>query len=295
MRAWRSGSVTTASASSSGRLGRVRRRQVHREANRLPRARRSRRERRRERRLYLLAVAPRSSVMSCRACSSCAASSGCRWLVADSIDTSTASGTMVANILASVAQFESQVARNAERRRTPRARRGESLRSRRYYGEAPGEERSTCSPSTARPAVRQDGASAQCRGCEGPEREAVVPSVGEARGAAPGPNHPVTGRGHSNARYRSCCGLLRCPFCGTLLTGTHVRRGAVRYACSNYTDGPHPRTSVSERLVLPFIEAEVARLRIPTEEGEPSLERPSGRRKSRSGSVARRSSTLTEG
>jgi hypothetical protein len=72
--------------------------------------------------------------------------------------------------------------------------------------------------------------------------------------------------------------LLRCPTCGTMLTGTRDRQeilrkkrdkppelgpGRVRYSCRLGTALPHPRISVSEHLILPAIRAEVDRLRTP--------------------------------
>jgi hypothetical protein len=71
--------------------------------------------------------------------------------------------------------------------------------------------------------------------------------------------------------------LLRCPTCGTSLTGTRDRDGRrVRYSCRLGTALPHPRISITESLVLPAVKAEVARLVLPetvglaSDEGERS-------------------------
>lgn len=61
-------------------------------------------------------------------------------------------------------------------------------------------------------------------------------------------------------------GLMRCPTCGTRLTGIRDRGyrdsgPRVRYACRMGSVTPHPRTTVSEHLILDAIKAEVAHLR----------------------------------
>ncbi len=78
-----------------------------------------------------------------------------------------------------------------------------------------------------------------------------------------GPDHPVRASGRKPRVPFVLARLLRCPTCETLLTGTRVRRGTTRYACSNYAAMPHPRSSVSEALILPWIVEEAAQFRPP--------------------------------
>ena len=68
---------------------------------------------------------------------------------------------------------------------------------------------------------------------------------------------PAGGSDHVLAR------LLRCPTCGTRLTGIRDRGDRVRYACRLGSVLPHPRMSVTEHLMLGAVRAEVARLRAP--------------------------------
>jgi len=187
-------------------------------------------------------------------------------LVADSIDTSTASGMMIANILASVAQFESQVA--SERRRAQNATktaRGQSLRTRRRYGEAAGENpdrvmelyRETGSYSRTAQALNDEGVTARSgKQWYATSVRLVVQRMDPTIRSAP--------RGRKPRVPFVLARLLRCPTCKTLLTGTRVRRGATRYACSNYAAMPHPRSSVSEALILPWIIEQASRFRPPT-------------------------------
>ncbi len=193
---------------------------------------------------------------------------------ADSIDTSTASGRMTATILASVAQFESEV--TSERRRatndTARAQaraagipEREALRTRRRYGEADGERadrvlalyRETGSYSRTAEALNREGIPARSgKQWYATSVRLVVQRMDPTIRSAP--------RGRKPRVPFLLARLLRCPYCQTLLTGTRVRRGATRYSCSNYAAMPHPRSSVSEALVLPWIIEEAGKLRPPT-------------------------------
>ena len=193
---------------------------------------------------------------------------------ADSIDTSTASGRMTATILASVAQFESEV--TSERRRatndTARAQaraagipEREALRTRRRYGESNGEDpdrvlalyRETGSYSRTAEALNLEGIPARSgKQWYATSVRIVVQRMDPTIRSAP--------RGRKPRVPFVLARLLRCPTCETLLTGTRVRRGAIRYACSNYAAMPHPRSSVSEALVKPWIIEKVDGLRPPS-------------------------------
>lgn len=195
-------------------------------------------------------------------------------LYADHVDTSTASGRLLTHVLASVAEFEADVA--SERIRaanTAKLARGESISTVPFYGDKPGEDvqvvldafREAGSFSAAAKLLNDRGVKPRTskRGwwpsavCHVVKR--ADPSVGTrtpTRGYKAGGSDFVLAR------------LLRCPTCGTLLTGTRDRvdgknGGRVRYACRMGTVKPHPRISVSEHLILPAIREEVSRLSTP--------------------------------
>jgi DNA invertase Pin-like site-specific DNA recombinase len=202
-------------------------------------------------------------------------------LFADSIDTSTASGMLLYNVLSSVAQFEADVA--SERVRAALAAkvaRGETLRTTPSYGERPGEDAATVvaafreagSYSAAAKLLNERGIRPRNsrRGVWWPSSVRVVvqradPSVGRMR---PTRGYQAGGSDFTLAR------LLRCPTCGTLLSGTRDRTegrgfGRVRYSCRLGTATPHPRISISEHLILPAIQAEAEHLATPsTVQGE---------------------------
>lgn len=189
-------------------------------------------------------------------------------LVADHVDTSTASGRLLTHVLGSVAQFESDVA--SERTRAAiaaKAARGAHVGGFRY-GTLPGEDaeavlaayleagsfhgaaRSLNARGIA-PRIsstwRTSSVSAIVR-----ERRPDLP-MGRQRGVKSGP------RAFALAR------LLVCPSCGGRLTGGIDRHRAVpvaRYSCALGTARPHDRRSVSENLIMPAIKAEAARFRM---------------------------------
>lgn len=194
-------------------------------------------------------------------------------IAVDAVDTSTASGRLLTHVLASVAAFEADVA--SERVRAANAAkvaRGESLGSTPVYGAAPGEDaqavldafRQTGSYSAAARLLNEQGVKPRSskRGVWWPSSVAVVakrmdPSITIQR---PTRGYKVGGTDFTLAR------LLRCPTCGTLLSGTRDREGRrVRYSCRLGGSMPHQRVTITESHILPAIRDEVAHLRTPDE------------------------------
>lgn len=197
-------------------------------------------------------------------------------LYADSMDTTTASGRLLANVLGSVAQFEAEVA--SERVRAAHAAklaRGEPIGTAHPFGERDGEDaaavlaafREAGSYSGAAKLLNERGITPRNskRGWWPSAVAVVVKRLdrtivirGSTRGASAG------GTDFTLAR------LLTCPTCGTRLSGTRDRldgpnRGRVRYACRLGSVTPHKRVSISEHLILPAIRDEAARLMTPEE------------------------------
>jgi DNA invertase Pin-like site-specific DNA recombinase len=190
-------------------------------------------------------------------------------LYADSVDTSTASGRLLANVLGSVAAFEADVA--SERVRAVHAAKlanGEKIGTAKSYGEVPGEDaaavvdafRRAGSFSAAARILNGAGIKPRNGRAWWPSSVAVIvkrmdPSVLPLR---PTRGYAAGGSVFTLAR------LLRCPTCGAMLTGTRDRDGSrVRYSCRLGSVTPHARVSVSEHLILPAIQAEADRLRTP--------------------------------
>lgn len=196
-------------------------------------------------------------------------------LHADPVDTSTASGRLLTHVLASVAAFEADVASERVRAAVAAKRaRGEKLVTTPSYGERDGEDvavvlsafREAGSYSGAAKLLNMRGVKPRSskRGVWWPSSVRVVvrradPSIPDAR---PSRGYKAAGSEFVLAR------LLRCPTCGTRLTGTRDRLdgsngGRVRYSCRLGSATPHPRVSISEHLILPAIKAEAAMLRGP--------------------------------
>lgn len=203
-------------------------------------------------------------------------------LAVDAVDTSTASGRLLANVLGSVAAFEADVA--SERVRAAHAAklaRGEKIGTAKEYGQKPGEDagavlaafREAGSYSGAARLLNSRGIPP--RGQTSTRRAAGVPlwwassvrvivrrldpSIAAQR---PSRGYKTGGSEFYLAR------LLRCPTCGTRLTGTRDRldgpnRGRVRYSCRQGAVTPHARVSISEHLILPAVRAEAERLTLP--------------------------------
>lgn len=219
-------------------------------------------------------------------------------LVADNVDTSTASGRMTANILASVAQFEAEVA--GERLRamyeTKRARAEaagldprDAVRTSRRYGEVKtivepdGTTRTVGDaddPDLVLRVYREEGsysrAARRLNDMKVPPRSSSkwwassVATVVErldpelrVRPLVPRKPRSLDGRGFTLAK------LLRCPLDGSTLSGSRIpdKKGKrwTRYSCRHAEATPHPRVSIAEHLILPAVEAEFARYYNPDE------------------------------
>jgi len=198
-------------------------------------------------------------------------------LVVDSVDTSTASGRMMASILGSVAEFESDVASERARAATAiRVERGERI-GRPFYGEG-----TTDNPEAVVQAFRDAGSYSGAarllneRGVK-PRDSAVGkwwPSSVQhiVRRVAPGEVPPLQRRGARTRQAHRFAGLLLCPApeCapqGVILTAsTETRHGTIkrtRYLCRYGAFRQHERVAVSEHKILPAIKREVARLHVP--------------------------------
>jgi hypothetical protein len=180
---------------------------------------------------------------------------------------------MHAHVLAAVAQFESDVASERQSDRyAAKLAKGERIGTVKSYGQADGEDadavlaafREAGSYSGAARTLNERKIKPRNGRAWWPSSVAVivkrldpsVPAIMPTRGYKAGGSDFMLAR------------LLRCPTCGTMLTGTRDRldgrnRGRVRYACRLGTALPHPRVSVSEHLILPSVQAEAARLATP--------------------------------
>lgn len=192
----------------------------------------------------------------------------------DQIDTSTATGKLVGNVLASLAQFEADVASErvkdafaAKRVRDP-AWEGPGNKP---YGAIPGED-----PMVVVRAFREAGSfdgAARALNADGvPSRSSnghfwsgsVVRGV--VKSHAPDEVGPRVRRGSpAGRRAFRFANLIECSTCHKPLTGSHdARQGDVRYACSRSRIIPHMRGWVSESKLLPVIKAEADRAALAT-------------------------------
>lgn len=185
-------------------------------------------------------------------------------LVADSIDTSTASGTLLANVLSSVSQFEADVAseRTKAAQATRRAR-GERVGPR-FYGDGDRED-----PNVVLAAFHETGS---YHGAAKLLNARNVPTRHGRRGWWPSSVSKIVrrvepsnrpGRARTKAKPNfAFARLLICPHCGTPLTGRRDRT-ITRYMCARGGSRPHTRSSIAERAILPAIQEEVAHLVTP--------------------------------
>jgi DNA invertase Pin-like site-specific DNA recombinase len=191
----------------------------------------------------------------------------------DHIDTSTATGKLVSNVLASLAQFESDVSSErvkdafAVKRLKDPGWRGPGNAE---YGARDGED-----PDVVIEAFREaqsfDGAARllnergfPCRVKGASWSGSVV--AGVIRRHAPdevGPAVSVGARaGRSTFRLAR---VVACSTCGGFLTGSRdTRRGHIRYECRSARYTPHARGWVSESRLLPVIRAEAGRAQLST-------------------------------
>jgi DNA invertase Pin-like site-specific DNA recombinase len=196
-------------------------------------------------------------------------------LAVDAVDTSTASGRLLANVLGSVAAFEADVA--SERVRAAHAAkraRGEKIGTAKVYGDKPGEDsaavltafREAGNYSATAKLLNERGVKSRGGGLWWASAVRLVvrrldPSIAAQR---PSRGYKVLGTEFILAK------LLRCPTCGTRLSGTRDRidgpnKGRIRYACRQGTVTPHPRVSITESHILPKIREEAGMLRPPTD------------------------------
>lgn len=186
----------------------------------------------------------------------------------DYIDTSTASGELIAHLLASVAQFEASAATErvkdafaAKRRRDPSWRGPGNV----PFGDLPGEDASVVI-ETFRDAGSYDQAARRLNANGFPTRKSggvwhgsMVRDI--VRRAAPDLVPPGGARGAKAAagpfRYFR---LLACGTCGTRLTPSRdSRTGLIRYYCHRAKVTPHARGWVSEHLLTSAIVGEADR------------------------------------
>ncbi len=185
-------------------------------------------------------------------------------LVADSIDTSTASGKMMLNMLASVAEFESDVA--SERRlaaNQAKRDRGEVIVTDKPFGQKPGEDAEAVIEAFRR--TRSYSGAARLLDAEGvkPRRSKTwrVSSLTKIiKANAPELIAPRTvKRAAAGGGTFTLSRLLHCGTCGGMLTGRHGYKGRAQYYCSRGAGVDHVRTVISEFLILPRVAEEVAK------------------------------------
>lgn len=203
----------------------------------------------------------------------------------DVVDTSTASGRMMAGMLAQVAEFEAEVARERilgsfETRRQQAIAEGrdpvEAVRSSPRYGEKPEEGED---PDAVLAAYRETGSFSKTarvlneRGIKPRDAEAWWASSVRVVVSRLDPEVRAR-RSQRGAKIASSEGfalarLLRCGTCGHMLTGSRLPDGQggrrVRYACRFAEGAGHQRVTISENLILPAIEDEAVMYRDPTE------------------------------
>ncbi len=183
------------------------------------------------------------------------------------LDISTATGRLIVSILGAVAQMEAEIAQERAR---------DAIEARRVrgdhvggigYGEGDGED-----VEAVIEAFRETGgyrATARVLTEHGvPTRSGkpwMAPTVRNILlRAAPDLVPPKQARGSIAAAPFRLARLLKCPYDGRLLTAQNGSEGTPRYGCTHaYSVPGHGPRYVSERKLMPWIKAEVARLRTP--------------------------------
>jgi DNA invertase Pin-like site-specific DNA recombinase len=182
-----------------------------------------------------------------------------------SIDTAT--GRLIVNILGAVAQMEAEISQERSRDAIEARRvRGDNVGGIRY-GRKPGEDLDAVVD-----AFRETGgyrSTAQLLTAKGVPTRAgkpwMAPTVRNILlRVAPDLVPARSARGAKAATPYRLARLLRCPFDGRLLTAQTGSEGKPRYGCTHaYSVVGHGPRYVSESKLMPWVRAEVARLRTP--------------------------------
>lgn len=192
-------------------------------------------------------------------------------LVADAVDTSTASGRLTANVLASVAQFEAEVTGERVKARIALKQANGERVGAPPYGQKAGEDHAAVvsafeEAGSFRGAARilnEQGIPTRQGGPWGTSSVSAVIRKHD-------PTIPALKRGVRARGSFMLSRLLVCGTCGTVLTGTrqidrrkepNVTR--VVYECHRGHDIPHPKRSVHENVILPAIKALAAQWQPP--------------------------------
>jgi DNA invertase Pin-like site-specific DNA recombinase len=212
----------------------------------------------------------------------------------DHIDTKTATGKLVGNVLASLAQFEADVAseRVKDAFATKRSKDPEwAGPGNKPYGANDGEDAQVVLDAF-RKAGSFDGAARFLNTSGVPSRKpngywSGSGVRGIVKRLAPSEVGPYVRRG-SKAGQRSFrfAQLIACSECGTLLTGSRdARHGDVRYQCARSRTVAHARGWVNESKLLPVVKAEaeraavaVRRLQVGSSDDEAALASLAGKR-----------------
>jgi DNA invertase Pin-like site-specific DNA recombinase len=186
----------------------------------------------------------------------------------DHIDTKTATGKLVGNVLASLAQFEADVAseRVKDAFATKRVKDPEwTGPGNKPYGAMDGEDAEVVL-AAFRKAGSFDGAARVLNATGVPSRKpggywSGSGVRGIVKRLAPDEVGPYVRRG-SKAGVRSFrfAQVIACSECDSFLTGSHdTRRGDVRYQCARSRTVPHVRGWVNESKLMPVVKAEAER------------------------------------
>lgn len=193
-------------------------------------------------------------------------------LVADSIDTATASGRLSMNVLASVAQFEAEVASERLRARIALKReKGEALGAPRF-GQKAGEDAPAVLDAFARAGsyrgaariLNEKGIQTRQGGPWGASSVSAI--VRKADPSIRAPKRGVRVRGSFILSRLLICGTCRTPLTGTRQVDRRTEGHPivrVVYECHRGHDLPHPKRSVHESVILPAIRAEAEHLVTP--------------------------------
>jgi len=187
-------------------------------------------------------------------------------LVADAVDTSTASGRLTMHVLSSVAQFEAEVASERIRSRMALKRANGERLGGIPYGDQDGEDAQPVLDAFAEAGSFTGAARILNERGVQPRRADLwrAGSVATLVQRADPSIHP--GKGVKHGYDFMFSRLLACGVCGTLLSGMANRKRPntpIRYACSRAQYTLHPRRSIAEKDLLPGIMAEADRLQTP--------------------------------